>query len=195
MERRGLPRRFASAWNQDIGTMRLTTSARIARQDFIVGLSQTIVIGETSRFRNDPDPQFNSWSRPGYFQVSTTFDPSGMTFRPQGFAFEVPRINANMMTGDYGGGQGIGGTPSTPGPNPLPPGTAYPDTSDYKAWLLNIPHYSQYGQWGFRSQHPGGANFLFGDGSVKFIKDSVNLATFRALGTRNSFEVIDAGAL
>ena len=97
------------------------------------------------------------------------------------------------MTGDYAGGAGIGSVaPGTPGPNALPPGTAWPDTSDYKAWLLNIPKYKEYGQWGFRSHHPGGANFLFGDGSVKFIKDSVNLATYRALGTRAGKEVIGA---
>ena len=34
------------------------------------------------------------------------------------------------------------------------------------------------------SHHAGGVNVLFGDGSVRFIKDSINLATWRALGTR-----------
>jgi len=42
------------------------------------------------------------------------------------------------------------------------------------------------------SRHPGGTNMLFGDGSVKFIKDSVNLQTYRALGTRNGGEVISS---
>ena len=83
------------------------------------GLSQTIFVGETARLLNDPDPQFNQWSRPGYFQVSPTFDPTGLTFRPQGFAFQVPRINApDDMQGDYAGGFGIGSNPSSPGPNP-----------------------------------------------------------------------------
>ena len=44
------------------------------------------------------------------------------------------------------------------------------------------------------SQHPGGVNTLMGDGSVRFIKDSVDLATWRALGTRNGGEVIGADA-
>jgi prepilin-type N-terminal cleavage/methylation domain-containing protein/prepilin-type processing-associated H-X9-DG protein len=44
------------------------------------------------------------------------------------------------------------------------------------------------------SQHPGGVNTLFGDGSVKFIKNSVSLLTYRALGTRNGGEVISADA-
>jgi prepilin-type N-terminal cleavage/methylation domain-containing protein/prepilin-type processing-associated H-X9-DG protein len=42
------------------------------------------------------------------------------------------------------------------------------------------------------SRHPGGVNVLFGDGAVKFVKSSVDLATWRALGTRNGGEVVSA---
>lgn len=42
----------------------------------------------------------------------------------------------------------------------------------------------------FRSTHPGGCNFLFADGSVKFIRQSIDMATYRALGSRNGGEVI-----
>jgi len=45
-----------------------------------------------------------------------------------------------------------------------------------------------------RSYHPGGVNILFGDGSVKFIKDSVSLATFRAISSPSNGEVISADA-
>src|SRR5262249_5226347 len=44
----------------------------------------------------------------------------------------------------------------------------------------------------FHTQHPGGGNFLFLDGSVKFIKDTVNLDVMRALCTRNYGEVVSA---
>jgi prepilin-type N-terminal cleavage/methylation domain-containing protein/prepilin-type processing-associated H-X9-DG protein len=43
-----------------------------------------------------------------------------------------------------------------------------------------------------QSYHPGGANFTFADGSVKFIKDSVNMQVYWALGTRNYGEVVSA---
>jgi prepilin-type N-terminal cleavage/methylation domain-containing protein/prepilin-type processing-associated H-X9-DG protein len=44
------------------------------------------------------------------------------------------------------------------------------------------------------SNHPGGVNVLMGDGSVKFIKNTINQATWWSLGTRANGEVIDAGA-
>ena len=36
------------------------------------------------------------------------------------------------------------------------------------------------------SLHPGGANVLMGDGSVHFIKQSINLRTWQALSSRAS---------
>jgi prepilin-type N-terminal cleavage/methylation domain-containing protein/prepilin-type processing-associated H-X9-DG protein len=42
------------------------------------------------------------------------------------------------------------------------------------------------------SNHPGGVNVCFADGSVKFIKNSISLQTWWALGTRNGSEVIGA---
>ena len=40
------------------------------------------------------------------------------------------------------------------------------------------------------SLHPGGANILMGDGSVRFIKQSINLRTWQALSSRAGGEVI-----
>jgi hypothetical protein len=37
-------------------------------------------------------------------------------------------------------------------------------------------------------------NVLFCDGSVKFVKETVNLATWRALSTKDGGEVISADA-
>ena len=45
---------------------------------------------------------------------------------------------------------------------------------------------------GASSRHPGGVNSGFLDGSVKFIKDSVNPATWRAISTMAGGEVTSA---
>lgn len=45
---------------------------------------------------------------------------------------------------------------------------------------------------GARSHHPGGVTVLMGDGSVRFTKDSINGATWIALGSISSGEVISA---
>jgi prepilin-type N-terminal cleavage/methylation domain-containing protein/prepilin-type processing-associated H-X9-DG protein len=45
-----------------------------------------------------------------------------------------------------------------------------------------------------RSYHPGGVNALLADGSVKFFKNSTNVATWRALGSSQGGEVIDASS-
>jgi prepilin-type N-terminal cleavage/methylation domain-containing protein/prepilin-type processing-associated H-X9-DG protein len=42
------------------------------------------------------------------------------------------------------------------------------------------------------SRHPGGANILFADGSVHFIKSSISIGTWWALGTKANGEVISS---
>jgi prepilin-type processing-associated H-X9-DG protein len=47
---------------------------------------------------------------------------------------------------------------------------------------------------GFVSMHPGGGNFVFSDGSVRFLKNSISIVTYCALGSRNGGEVISSDA-
>jgi prepilin-type processing-associated H-X9-DG protein len=49
-----------------------------------------------------------------------------------------------------------------------------------------------YGAYTATSRHPGGVNVGFGDGSVKFIKSTVNNVTWWALATRAGGEVVSA---
>jgi prepilin-type processing-associated H-X9-DG protein len=42
------------------------------------------------------------------------------------------------------------------------------------------------------SWHPGGVNVAMADGSVKFIKDSINIKTWMSLGTKSNGKVISS---
>jgi prepilin-type N-terminal cleavage/methylation domain-containing protein/prepilin-type processing-associated H-X9-DG protein len=49
-----------------------------------------------------------------------------------------------------------------------------------------------YTNTGFKSHHPGGCNFVFVDGSVHFLKQTINMFTYCALGSRNGGEVVSS---
>jgi prepilin-type N-terminal cleavage/methylation domain-containing protein/prepilin-type processing-associated H-X9-DG protein len=145
------------------------------------GLSNTMFVGETSRFRNDPDGNFfYFWTGDLWYGTATP----GVT-RITAFATTVAKPNASFWLQETS------------------------DSTYYQNWDQNpaLPLQNM-GQWGFRSQHPGGVNFVFGDGSVRFLKDSIsvvgpvnpmtNLLTpgiYRQLATRGGGEVIDQGGL
>jgi len=42
----------------------------------------------------------------------------------------------------------------------------------------------------FRSDHSGGANFLFADGSVQYLNDQIDMLTYRGLSTRGGGEAV-----
>ena len=48
-------------------------------------------------------------------------------------------------------------------------------TRSFQNWNLS---------WGFKSNHSGGANFLFGDGSTRFISQNIEHRTYQLLGAR-----------
>jgi prepilin-type N-terminal cleavage/methylation domain-containing protein/prepilin-type processing-associated H-X9-DG protein len=158
--------------------------------DITDGTSNTMMIGEMSRFLNDPDTFFNFWNRGGYFGARSAATP-GVT-RPQGSASTVARPNAPLRIPD------------------APRSLAGPNGVDGWLWGSVGAQSLNMGQYGFRSLHPGGVNFVFGDGSVRFIKNSIDMGNlssltyngtfvpgsrigvYRALSTRANGEIISA---
>jgi prepilin-type processing-associated H-X9-DG protein len=56
-------------------------------------------------------------------------------------------------------------------------------------YFINNPNFDDLNSM---SYHPGGSNYLFGDGSVKYLKLSLNIGVYQALGTRAGGEVVSA---
>ena len=83
----------------------------------------------------------------------------------------VALLGGNGFDPEGGGALVLAHTGETHGPN-TPSGLAHAD---------------QY--W---SRHPGGANFLFADGSVRFIKEQVGFTIFQSLATKAGGEVLSA---
>lgn len=48
---------------------------------------------------------------------------------------------------------------------------------------------------GFKSKHPGGCQFVFADGSVHFLNESINYDTYQRLGDRADGRTVDAGSI
>ena len=66
----------------------------------------------------------------------------------------------------------------------------YPPNAKNPATGQDYPPDQWYNRYAFTSNHPGGAQFAMTDGSIQFISDSIDLALFRALGTRAVGEAV-----
>jgi prepilin-type N-terminal cleavage/methylation domain-containing protein/prepilin-type processing-associated H-X9-DG protein len=144
------------------------------------GTSNTTLFGETSRWIDDPAKGTNWYHFTAAFGTVNIGGYFSGDIRIETGAFTYPDINGPPdRTGQYIGavfcGCGSG--------NCIPS-----DWLDPKC----LGAVKKLGQFAFRSLHPGGVNFAFADGSVKFIKQSINTQTLMALGTRAGGEVVSA---
>jgi prepilin-type N-terminal cleavage/methylation domain-containing protein len=87
------------------------------------------------------------------------------------------------------------------GPNTLSPDVltfanecVYPFTTNPPCTYENAPGAGPSVLLASRSRHPGGVSVVLGDGSVRFIKNSISLSTWRALSTTKGGEAISADA-
>lgn len=138
------------------------------------GTSNTIAIGEDA----GRDERFAS----PYVEIDAAAggDPRGMG------PYSTSAQRRYWRWADPDAGYGVSGAPNNKA-RPMNEQSAYPTTTVTKG--NNAGANDE-----LFSYHPGGVNCLFGDGSVRFLKDSINVITLRGLITPSGGEAISADA-
>ncbi|WP_165219231.1 DUF1559 domain-containing protein [Aquisphaera insulae] len=141
------------------------------------GTSNTIAFGEDA----GRDPRFLSPYVEGYGDGLAVNNRPIIGAGPAG-GINIPRRYWRWAEPD--GAYGVSGAPN----NKLRP--------MYEAGAWNLTGTTKGNNAGANDElssfHPGGVNCLFGDGSVRFLKDSVNVVTLRGLVTLKGGEVLSA---
>jgi prepilin-type processing-associated H-X9-DG protein len=55
---------------------------------------------------------------------------------------------------------------------------------------INAPSIATFNDISMGSQHPGGTHFCMADGSVRFVRESISLGTYRGMASRDGGETM-----
>jgi prepilin-type N-terminal cleavage/methylation domain-containing protein/prepilin-type processing-associated H-X9-DG protein len=133
--------------------------------DFKDGLSNTLHVTESA-------------GRPDVYRNGRLVSPASGNNRVNGGGWCRPASDVPMLIGSSADGT------TFPGPR------AVNATNGEVLGTYPHPFYGTLGTGQVYGFHPGGANVLMVDGSVRFVRDSVTIRTFAALVTRNGGEVV-----
>ncbi|MHC5538792.1 DUF1559 family PulG-like putative transporter, partial [Singulisphaera rosea] len=116
------------------------------------------------------------------YMLKTRYDVAELDLQGVGRRKAVWQFGSDSIDCYYGLNEALGSTGvkmnlKSPGPNVF-------SGAELEAYIVS-----------YGSMHPGGANFLMGDGSVRFVKETINPGIYSALGTRAGGEIISADAL
>ncbi len=142
------------------------------------GLSHTTAFSERLRGSGGqprPSPERDYWPMPGYVQSGDELLRGCQLAAHKGSSPTITRGGAGWF---------ITGREYTLYSHTQPPNGVVPDCLLPN---MRIP----FGMSTARSWHLGGVNALMGDGSNRFVIDSIDPAVWRGLGTRNGGELVD----
>jgi prepilin-type N-terminal cleavage/methylation domain-containing protein/prepilin-type processing-associated H-X9-DG protein len=150
------------------------SGAPIRMAEITDGLSNTILFGERSHFDKNHDS----------FAASVSAPMGQFLNKMEGVGWWAPS-GGRLAAGDV--------TLSAYAPinfrTPLPysqGGSMVPPATDFSSYQ----YYNDRRECAFGSQHPGGANIAFGDGSVRFLTDSLPLTMLNRFAVRHDGEVV-----
>ena len=164
--------------------------------------------GPTVAYIETNDPRWQSaWGLNRGARLGDFHDGTSNTMVMGEYLTGTPNDYRGFIWSDKAGGSQIWTelAPNSRLPDRLSPNTPPPPLAT-KPWCLNLPENNLPCVNGVsesaglanldhtaaaRSRHPGGVQILLGDGSVRFISDSVSLRTWRGLATMAGSEVLD----
>ncbi|MCY2990351.1 MAG: DUF1559 domain-containing protein [Planctomycetota bacterium] len=153
--------------------------------DITDGTATTILLSEIRKGQGD-----GARYQPGC-PVPATF--AGNMVFPSEASLNSLGANAAGNTGSYLNSHGANWVAASPYQTVFntaaPPNWAYPSCTT----TGNLPGYAtdRDGCYPARSQHAGGCNHAMGDASVRFITNSIDVATYQALGSRANGEAVN----
>jgi prepilin-type N-terminal cleavage/methylation domain-containing protein/prepilin-type processing-associated H-X9-DG protein len=128
-----------------------------------------------------------------FFGERSHFDQNYDTFAPPGWTFFSQTMGMWGWWASSSGGYGLSDVAeSTFSPINYTVGVSYGNPNVTQSTFTSTYEYPRVNAFG--SLHPGGANFAMVDGSVRFLKSSIAMPTYHALGTRAGGEVTSADA-
>lgn len=150
-------------------------NSRVSYDDVTDGSSQTLYLGEKLTFQGDL-----GW-----------MSGTRATLRNTGTA-----INSDVLA-RRSAGPSRNNWPSQPPseasdmPTEMPDGTSAPPAGGQVEKPAGLQPDNPTAVGGFSSEHPGGANFAFGDGSVRLLKETIDVRVYQQLGHRADGKLLD----
>ncbi len=151
------------------------------------GTSNTIAIAEDA----GRDPRYLSPYTEGYWNNQITRQAAMALINPNdpGPVGGYTYYRRFWRWAEPDEGYGVSGTPNNPG-RPDHESVDWPQSNGVTTFVAQGTNAGNNDE--IASFHPGGANILFGDGHVGFLKNSVSPVTMRGLVTPNGGEVISS---
>jgi prepilin-type N-terminal cleavage/methylation domain-containing protein/prepilin-type processing-associated H-X9-DG protein len=154
------------------------TSHTMFMSQCLLGLNKTVSKPFAGLTHKEKRRQTASLSGKGLYSGPTGANPGYGTNPPIG-ASEY--LSATSWRGNRGGSWIWGNATANGFTAALPPNAIQPDSTAHGIGNLSA-----------RSNFSGGVNVCFGDGSVRFVRDSIHLDTWRQLATRAGGEALNA---